>query len=126
MTTYALTYGSTIILRSDGANIPADPGNADYQAYLSWVALGNTATPAAAPAKPTNITSWAFLNRFTAAEQLAVQTACVSNMQLQVGLTQALADTTVDLTSPLVATWMAGLVAAGALSAARSAAIMVP
>jgi hypothetical protein len=35
-----------MILRSDGAYIPSDPGNMDYQAYLTWVAAGNTAPPA--------------------------------------------------------------------------------
>lgn len=43
--TYKLTNSSSI-LRSDGASIPADPANSDYSAYLTWVALGNTATPA--------------------------------------------------------------------------------
>ena len=42
--TYALTQG-TSILRSDGANIPPDPANTDYAAYLAWVAAGNTPTP---------------------------------------------------------------------------------
>ena len=28
-------FGETIIRRSDGASIPTDPANADYQAYLS-------------------------------------------------------------------------------------------
>ncbi len=42
--TYASTQG-TSILRSDGANIPPDPTNTDYAAYLKWVAAGNTATP---------------------------------------------------------------------------------
>lgn len=30
---------------TDGAFIPTDPGNADYQAVLAWVAQGNTVDP---------------------------------------------------------------------------------
>ena len=43
---YKLTNTSSIIRTTDGAYIPADPGNRDYQDYLTWVALGNTPTPA--------------------------------------------------------------------------------
>ncbi len=37
------------VKRSDGAFIPFDPANTDYQEYLKWVAEGNEPLPADEP-----------------------------------------------------------------------------
>jgi hypothetical protein len=37
------TYKDMIVRVADRAWIPCDPANTDYQAYLAWVAEGNTA-----------------------------------------------------------------------------------
>ena len=44
---YQLTKDNYTILRTtDGAYIPIEPDNTDYQAYLKWLDEGNTPLPA--------------------------------------------------------------------------------
>jgi len=51
--TYTLTVNSTSVVRdADGACIPADPRNVDWQAYQAWVAAGNSPNPAPTPPAP--------------------------------------------------------------------------
>jgi len=44
---YKLTKDGFMVERlADNAFIPFDPANTDYQAYLKWLAEGNTPLPA--------------------------------------------------------------------------------
>jgi hypothetical protein len=126
MTHYALTTGDSVLRLDDQALIPADPNNPDWVAYLAWKAAGNTPNPATLKSPPTILQAAAFFARFTPAEQAAIQAAAAASPQIGVGLTLGLAQGYVNLLSPILAGWMAALVAAGAITSARSAVIMTP
>ena len=52
MAEYQFTLDGAVIRRSDGATIPTDDGNRDYQQYLAWREAGNTPDPADPPPEP--------------------------------------------------------------------------
>ena len=65
--------GTVFVRQSDGAFIPEDPLNADYQAVEAWIAAGNTPDPYVAPAAPSPmLTFLQFMALFTQAEQDAI------------------------------------------------------
>jgi hypothetical protein len=76
--------------------------------------------------KPVEITAFAFYDRFTDAEKLAVQTAANADPQIALGLTHGLAKGSVTLTGATLKAWMDGLVNAGAITVDRQIAILTP
>jgi hypothetical protein len=80
--TYTLTSATlaanaqTVIRNADGANIPPDPLNADFQTYLGWLGAGNTPTPYAPPPAPVPTCQlWQLQAVMTAAQWTAAQGA---------------------------------------------------
>jgi hypothetical protein len=43
---YRGSAAQSVIRKTDGACIPFDPANTDYQAYLKWLEAGNVPIPA--------------------------------------------------------------------------------
>lgn len=39
-----LSEDRRVIMNEEGGTVPEDPENRDFQAYLEWVAAGNTTT----------------------------------------------------------------------------------
>ena len=124
---YQLTTAGTSIVRvADGAVIPEDPANKDYQAYLAFIAGGNTALPAPVPPPPTTLTINQFVNRLTPTDHGALATMAQTNAQILLWLARGAAANDVDLTSPQTAGGLELLVSVGVITSARMTAILTP
>ena len=78
MSDYLLAANGSVIRVVDGAAIPADPANADYQTYLAWVATGGVAAAAPANTAETNAPLLAQLDALDAKSVRAARAVAVA------------------------------------------------
>lgn len=112
-----------VLVRST-ASIPLPSGvstiGPDHTTAISGVFMADGTAP------PTVISAAEFFNRLTQAETGAIWAAAVAIPALGVGLMNGLATGSIDLTSPVLKTWLDGCVAAGAVTAEREIVILTP
>ena len=74
---YQLISDNTVRRLSDGAWVPVDPRNCDYQAFQKWIGEGNIPEPAPEPPAPVELTP---------AEKLAAAGLTVDELRALLGL----------------------------------------
>ena len=128
MFTYALTAPGVadnvqVVLRSDGAYIPPDPNNADFQAYLAWLASGGEPTKAPTPPTPDVVLTFLqFMALFTAAEQASLVTT--TDVQTKLFVLMASGAGTLDLSNTEVIQGVNYIASIGIIASTRVAQIL--
>lgn len=127
MYTYKQITGE-VIRNSDGKVIApcGSPSDTDFLAYQAWCAAGNEPMidNTASAEAVTILTKYQFNNRFTFAEQVAIEQAAEANAAIRVLQRQLALVEFVDLTLTETQQSVAYLVQAGLISAERSAEIL--
>ena len=124
------SFGRTVTVDGENYTVMQSDGSTFVVEAMSDDAALRTIN-AMAPAgwsrpPPTSISALAFLQRFTQIEQAAIWQAAVATPAIGIGLQQGLATGTIDLNSPVVAQWLAALVAANAVTQERATVILTP
>lgn len=128
MTTYKLSAHTTSVQRDDGAFIPNDPGNTDWQAYQAWLAAGNTPVAADPPPAPPYVmpSPREWLERLAPATQQAISQAAIANPSILLWLLKATGSSQIDVTLPETINGVGALVSAGVLTAADQTTLLTP
>jgi hypothetical protein len=73
---------SGVLRASDGAFIPSDPANTDWQMFQAWLSAGGVPDPyVAPPAPPQAVLPQHLMAQFTADDAAAIQSAISGNVQ---------------------------------------------
>lgn len=112
--TYTLS-ASGVIRDSDGANIPNDPRNADWQQYQTWITAGNTPQPMPPLDAPIELRALDLLALFTPSQQDTV----IASTDIGVCKFRflALAANNIHLADPRVAAGLDACISAGIITA---------
>lgn len=119
---YTLTNFNSVVRDLDGATIPNDPSNRDWQEYQAWLGAGNTPNPMPPPKPNKQFTFLQFMALFTPTEQDAIITS--TDMQVRLFLVMATGAGPIDLDNPEVMQGIQYLASLGLLTSDRAAAIL--
>jgi hypothetical protein len=127
---YQLTAGTGVVRASDGATIPNDPRNADWQAYAAWLAKGNAPDPAAAPPAPPYVppSPRQWLERLAPATQANIAKAALADATgaTLLWLLKAAGNPAIDVTNADTNSGVSTMQSAGVISAAEATALLTP
>lgn len=124
MTTYQLTHEGYVIKDGDTkapiVRVPGFDPHPETLAYEAWLEAGEVPLPSEpAPLMALKLSSLAFLDLFTEAEQIAVAGAAMSNVQAKLWYDRTLAAEYINISDPRTKSGLEALVSMDLISKER-------